>query len=387
MARVLFIFLLLTGSALAQSNEVNEQALALQLGGFPLLDPDGLLSSDGKQSLESRRVAMRDCCNVDLVLVVQSDSRTGTVENDLALLRGQMVQANLWTPHTLLLIKQSSPPRVVVAQGQAVSMAGLTAETLTDLANNSALNTALPSFFATIENATKAQIVEDQAPLLSPKQYAAIRHLAWTGAVALAALILLLGYRRSSGFSLAQRNLHLMPASPFMSFAFPSKSLKEQAGTLEGAHLVLLQPRQGARHRGLALLIAISANLAAWFWLEVPGLHPSLVGLVSGTLCLLILLTTPLGAWITPLPWRHHAHRVALVRRVLQRDEPCLLMVHQLGRLSLWQPGNLALRPALLTVPAQRLAEEAVHGVPSAGLKTFIDQYVRLYRTYIDSKT
>lgn len=379
----LLLLLVLTSPALAQ----NEQALALKFGGFPLLDPDGVLDAETKAALEARRRGLRECCGADLVIVVQQNSLSGTIAQDLALLRAQIVQAGFWTPQTLLLIYQQSPPAAVVARGSGVWVSGLRAETLTDVANHRAGAAALPSFLATIENATKQDLAARAMPVLSPTQSAALSHGIWTLAGSLAALILLIGYRRHSGLSLAQQRLDLMASHPVQSFVFPQRVLRTHEPALKQVGLLVVFGRQGMRHRGLALAIAAMVCLVGGWWLTVPPLPSGVVGLILGSLSLALLLTTPLGSWITPAPWRHQALRTALVRAALRQGQPCLLLVHRRGRLSLWQPATLPIRPSLLHIAAQRLAQDADHGTARDGLKTFVDQYSRLYRTYVRPDT
>ena len=385
-------FSLLVGSAQAQDQgAVNPDAVALRLGGFPLLDPDARLDPTMQAALTQRQDALAACCDLDLVILVQNRSRTGVIENDLGALRSQIRRAGLWTPQTLLLVYQGNPAAVVVARGaEAGDHTGLiTSQILSALADDPRGVRALPPFLANLENDVKAQMAAAAQPALTPWQQRALAHIGLSLSLGLAGWILLSGYNRTSGRAAAARQVDMIPDHPLIRFAFPARPLHALKGQMQGpkADMVLLKPWQGMRHRGLALASAVLASLLLGLGVnEVPGvpfLTPSFLGIGLGLLVFFGMLFTPLGAWLTPPSWRHRVLRIWLAQQALRNGRPCLILLHRGGRLTLWQPRTLPIRPALILGPAQRLAGEAAHGSANTGLKAFIDQFQRLARTYI----
>ena len=383
-----FLFALISLPAKAQNNE----ALVLQLGGFPLLDPDELLTPSIHAELRERQATLAACCALDLVLVVQQQSLSGNLRDDLELLRSQIVRGGLWTPETVLLIYQSRPATVFVARNADTTghASMLNSEALNNLALAPDGLEALGPFLAELENKMKAQMATAKAPLLTIEQSRALRHLALTGAAGLASLILLLGHRRATGLAAAAQQLDLLLEQPLLIFPFPGKALRRfhYSSSKGSADLLILLRRQGFCHRGWAFVLAtlITAGTGLLFTIRpfFLFLDPSFLGLALGAVSLLILLLTPLGVWLTPASLRRQALRTWLVQQILRHKRPCLILLHQHRRLTLWQPTTLPLRSELLRVPAHRLAGEAAHGAAEQGLKIFVDQFERLSRTYLN---
>ena len=93
----------------------------------------------------------------------------------------------------------------------------------------------------------------------------------------------------------------------------------------------------------------------------------------------------PFGQLAHPPSQRHRALRTRLALAVLQHviapaSFSCIICAK--GRVSIWLPSTLPLRPELLHTFTQRLAEEAAHGRATKGFKAFIDLSV-VSRTYV----
>ena len=82
------------------------------------------MEPDARDQLETRLTSLLNCCGIEAVVLLQRQSLSGDIRQDLDLLRDQIRRADLDTPLSVLLIYQFDPPAAIAlrAPGLAAEM-------------------------------------------------------------------------------------------------------------------------------------------------------------------------------------------------------------------------------------------------------------------------
>ena len=392
--------MVLTSTASAQ----NAERTSLLLGGYPVFDANQSLTQDQRDQVVEAVKELEVTAGLQLVLVLQNQSLSGDAAQDLSILRDQLRRSELWTARTVMLLVQAQPKVALVARPPELraQTAPITPSALQDLEQAAASEFLHPQLMKILSGLAQVQIDQQRVEAAQAARWAIggeLRALlAHAGILFFMALIvaLILPGRPLPTVMGGKASL----GQPLAAFSFPRGvfSAARTQSLRGGCDVRLIRQAGASRHRGLifglalgcatlSLIMLESLRLIDWGWMTSTWYYrAALTGLVFIGL-LALLLSTRLGAWLTPAAWR----RRLLITRVhphTQAARPAILLLYQVHRrkIEAWATADIPFDTALLTQPLVRLKQDAEHGLAAEGLKTFIDQAERLGLTYASGR-
>ena len=376
---------------------------ALIAGGYPLFDTAGLLSSEDREALLGLLVHLQDCCDLTISLVLQDQPRNASAGQDLDVLLHQLQRTHLWTDQSLTILLQSNPRealaiRAADVSGRTQSLGPQELQALGFAAADGRAGQALIQALNALSTNLDAENFSLVVWTLGRSAQEALYHLSTFLIFAGLFIALFWAMRRRQTLPdplcLRGIGVRLPPFSPM--------TADQGAGFASGAHVLFIRQRRAPRH-GLSLLIL---SLVVGFS-SLIVMEPAFVGLetfweqrrlwifadywparaclsLGVTLCLfMILLTSPLGAWMTPGRLAHR-RQARLLAQCLQSyahlNRVTLIFVWRQisGRLEVWEPAHATLANPRMDSLLDRLDADLTHGEGEVGMKRFLDQYDRL---------